>query len=290
MLTRIFCDIDDFCQTFEPEFNKFLLETSCKKRIRSCRLSLSEIMTIVVQFQRSGYRCFKHFYLKSIVRHYRLFFPKIVSYNRFVELMPKALLALCTFMKSRYGKATGISYIDSTGLSVCTNKRIRRHKTFRDDAGRGKSSTGWFYGFKLHLIVSDTGEILNVKCTSGNTDDRSVLDEMCSVLFGKLFGDKGYISKEKAELLLDKYGVELITTHKKNMKPRLITLFDKLLLRGRSLIETINDQLKNIYQIEHSRHRSKANFMVNLISGLIAYTYKEKKPSLNIARVGIISL
>lgn len=290
MLILIFCDIDDFCQTFEPELNKFLLATTCKNRIRSCRISLSEVMTIIVQFHRSGYRCFKNFYLKSIMHHYRHLFPEMVSYNRFVELMPKALLALCPFMKSRYGKATGISYIDSTGLSVCTNKRIRRHKTFRDDAGRGKSSTGWFYRFKLHLIVSDTGEILNVKCTSGNTDDRSVLDEMCSVLFGKLFGDKGYISKEKTELLLDKYGVDLIITHKKNMKPRLITLFDKLLLRGRSIIEIINDQLKNIYQIEHSRHRSKANFMVNLISGLIAYTYKEKKPSLNIVHAGVLPL
>ncbi len=290
MLTRIFCDMDDFCQSFEPELNKFLLESDCKHRIRECRLSLSEIMTIVVQFHRSGYRCFKDFYLKSIRRHYLHLFPTLVSYNRFVELMPKALLALCAFMKSRYGKPTGISYIDSTGLAVCTNKRIRRHRTFRDDAGRGKSSTGWFYGFKLHLIVSDTGEILNVKCTSGNTDDRSVLDEMCSVLFGKLLGDKSYISKEKAALLLDKYGVELITTHKKNMKPRLITLLDKMLLRGRSIIETINDQLKNICQIEHSRHRSKANFMVNLISGLIAYTYKEKKPSLNIQYTCLVSV
>ena len=115
------------------------------------------------------------------MQHYRHFFPELVSYNRFVELMPQALIALCAFMKSRYGKPTGISYIDSTGLSVCTNKRIRRHKTFRNEAGRGKSSTGWFYGFKLHLIVSDTGEILNVKCTSGNTDDRTVLDQMESV-------------------------------------------------------------------------------------------------------------
>ena len=151
MLTRIFCDMDDFCQSFEPELNKFLLESDCKHRIRACRLSLSEIMTIVVQFHRSGYRCFKDFYLKSIRRHYLHLFPTLVSYNRFVELMPKALLALCAFMKSRYGKPTGISYIDSTGLAVCTNKRIRRHRTFRDDAGRGKSSTGWFYGFKLHL-------------------------------------------------------------------------------------------------------------------------------------------
>ncbi len=197
MLTRIFCDMDDFCQSFEPELNKFLLESDCKHRIRACRLSLSEIMTIVVQFHRSGYRYFKNFYLKSIRRHYLHLFPTLVSYNRFVELKLKALLALCAFMKSRYGKPTGISYIDSTGLAVCTNKRIRRHRTYRDDTEKGKSSTGWFYGFKLHLIVSDTGEILNVKCISGNTDDRSVLDEMCSVLFGKLFAIKAISPKKR---------------------------------------------------------------------------------------------
>ena len=123
MLTRIFCDIDDFFQTFEPQLNKFLLETCCKKRIRSCRISLSEVTITVVQFHRSGYRCFKDFYLKSITCHYRHLFPERVSYHRFVELMPKALLALGAFMKSRYGKLTGISYIDSTGLSVCTNRR-----------------------------------------------------------------------------------------------------------------------------------------------------------------------
>ena len=132
MLTRIFCDIDDFCQSFESELNRLLLKFSCQYRIRQCRLSLSEVMTIVVQFHCSGYRCFKNFYLKSVKRHYLYLFPGLVSYNRFVELMPKALLALCAFMKSRYGKPTGIAYIDSTRLSVCTNKRINRHKTFRE--------------------------------------------------------------------------------------------------------------------------------------------------------------
>lgn len=290
MLTRIFCDADDFCQTFEPEFHRFLLETECKKRIVPCQLSLSEVMTIVTSFHHSGYRCFKHFYIQSIQLHHKSEFPDLVSYNRFTELMPMALIALCVFMKSRYGQPTGISYIDSTGLSVCKLPRARRHKTFASEAGWGKSSTGWFFGFKLHLIVNDKGEILNVKCTAGNVDDRSVLDDMCSHLFGKLFGDRGYISKEKAALLMDKYGVELITTTRKNMKKKVRSLWDKALLRGRCLIETINDQLKNICQIEHSRHRSIANFMVNLISGLIAYTYQEKKPSLNIQYTGLISI
>lgn len=290
MLTRIFCDVDDFCQVFEPEFHRFLLDTGCKKRTTTCQLCLSEVMTIVIMFHRSGYRCFKHFYLQSVQQHHHDKFPNLVSYNRFIELMPMALIALCAFMKSCYGKPTGISYIDSTGLSVCSLSRVKRHKTFANEAGWGKSSTGWFFGFKLHLIVNDKGEILNVKCTAGNVDDRSVLDDMCSDLFGKLFGDKGYISKDQAALLLKKYGIELITTRKKNMKKKTLSTWDKILLRGRCLIETINDQLKNICQIEHSRHRSAANFMVNLISGLIAYTYQEKKPSLNIQYTGLVTV
>ena len=98
---------------------------------------------------------------------------------------------------------------------------------------------------------------------------------------GKLFGDKGYISKALFETLWAD-GLHLITRLKKNMKNHLMPMIDKILLRKRALIETINDQLKNISQIEHTRHRSVANFMVNLLAGLIAYTYQPRKPSLNI--------
>src|SRR5213080_4624559 len=94
-------------------------------------------------------------------------------------------------------------------------------------------------------------------------------------------GIRGYISQRLFEQLWEQ-GVQLITKLRKNMKNRLLPLFDKLLLRKRSLVETINDQLKNISQIEHSRHRSPFNFFVNLIAGLVAYTFREKKPSLNI--------
>ena len=79
-------------------------------------------------------------------------------------------------------------------------------------------------------------------------------------------------------------GIHLITKLKSNMKNKLMVMTDKLLLRKRSIIETINDQLKNISQIEHSRHRSPLNFLVNLVSGLIAYTHQPKKPSLNLSQ------
>jgi hypothetical protein len=185
--------------------------------------------------------------------------------------------------KFRTGKCTGISFIDSTTLDVCDNRRIHLHKVFKGIAERGKSSMGWFYGFKLHLVVNDRGEILSFYLTPGNTDDRNteVIKELTKNLFGKLFGDKGYISKKIFDMLHEK-GIQLITKVKKNMKNKLMLAEDKLLLRKRALIETINDHLKNICQIEHSRHRSLVNFMVNIISGLVAYSFLPKKPSLKL--------
>ena len=148
---------------------------------------------------------------------------------------------------------------------------------------------GWHYGFKLHLIINDRGELLAFKLTPGNTDDRQPVPDLPKDLLGKLFGDRGYISQELFEQLYER-GLQLITRHKKNMKQKLVKIIDKILLRKRSLIETVNDQLKNISQIEHSRHRSVWNFLVNLLAGLIAYTYLPKKPSLDLEPKGLPAL
>ncbi len=195
--------------------------------------------------------------------------------------MPSVLLTLTAYLQSRFGRCTGIGFVDSTPIAVCHNRRIRRHKVFKGLAARGKSSMGWFYGFKLHLIVNDQGELLAAHLTPGNIDDRNVLPEMTAKLYGKLFGDKGYLSQSLFEMLFER-GLELITSLRKNMKGQLMLLADRLLLRKRFIIETINDQLKNISQIEHSRHRSPTNFAMNLISGLVAYTHQPKKPSIHL--------
>jgi len=171
----------------------------------------------------------------------------------------------------------------STPLQVCDNARIHSHKVFRGLAQRGKSSTGWFFGFKLHLIINDHGDLLGVRLTPGNVDDRLPVPEMANGLFGKLFGDRGYISQALRDTLKQQ-GVELITKLRKNMKPKLLKLVDKILLRKRTLIETVNDQLKNICQIEHTRHRNPINAFVHLIAGLVAYTWQEKRPALSWTR------
>ena len=279
-LTALFCNVDDFCQIFEPQLQKARLENGEIRRLRTGSLTLSEIMTIVILFHSSRFRDFKHFYLNLLIFH-RPAFPGLVSYTRFVELMPSSLVALCAYLNTRKGHPSGIQFIDSTSIIVCKNKRIFNHKVFNGLAQRGKNTMGWFFGFKLHIVVSDTGELLAFKLTPANTDDREPVVDLSEGLVGKIFGDKGYISKIIFETLFAK-GLQLITPIRKNMKNKLMPYLDKLLLRKRSIIETINDQLKNISQIEHTRHRSIWNFMVNLVAGLIAYTHQEKKPSIRL--------
>ena len=250
-------------------------------RQREGQLCLSEGMTILVLFHRSNDRTVKHFYQEYVCASLQADFPKLVSYQRLIELIPGAVVPLCAYLQSRKGDVTGMAFVDSPALKVCHNRRIHLHRVFQDLAQRGKTSLGWFYGFKLHLIINDQGELLAFKVTPGNVDDRPPLPEMTKGLSGKLFGDKGDISHTLFERLHER-GLHLVTKIRQNMKNRLMPLVDKLLLRKRALIEPVNDQLKNISQIEHSRHRSVTNAMVNLIAGLLAYTFQEKLPSLNL--------
>jgi hypothetical protein len=277
----VFCDVDDFCRVFEPVLQAKLLSTQPRVRQRQSGLCLSEVMTILIGFHRSGYRNFKTYYQEEVRRHQAADFPGLVSYTRFIDLVPGTLLPLCVYLHTRFGECSGISFIDSTKLSVCHNRRIWSHQVMAELAARGKTSVDWFYGFKLHFVTNDCGALLAVKVTPGNVDDRAPVPDLVEGLFGKLFGDKGYISQPLFEQLYAE-GVQLITRLKTNMKERLVPLFDKLLLRKRSIVETVLDQLKNISQIEHTRHRSPFNFFVNLLAGLVAYTFQEKKPSLNL--------
>ncbi len=280
-IVALFYDLDKFAIAFEPQWKRHLLPDGKRHRHRKSRMHLSEIMTILILFHASDYRTFKHFYLDYVRQHLRGEFPRLLSYNRFVERIPLAFAALVCYLKTRMAPCSGISFIDSTALRVCHNLRISIHRTMVGLAQRGKTSTGWFFGFKLHLITNDRGELLNVCFTVGNVDDRKPVEALAQNLFGKLFGDKGYISKELFERLYLR-GVRLITRIKSNMKNGLMPLLDKLLLRKRALIETIIDQLKNISQIEHSRHRSVVNYFADIVTGLIAYTYRDKLPSLNL--------
>lgn len=284
-LVSLFYIVDEFCKDFEPTWNAHLLDTGEIRRIKPSSLSLSEVITIVVHFHQSNHRTFKQFYMTYVCKYLQKDFPGLVSYGRFVELMSAASVPLNILLLSLLGKPTRANFIDSTKIVVCDNHRIRRNKVFKHIAARGMSSMGWFYGFKLHLVVNEHGEITSFMLTPGNVADNNtkMVAKLCSNLYGKLYGDRGYISKDLFDQLWEQ-GVHIVTGIKKNMKNILLNLWDKLMLRKRNLIETINDQLKNSNQIEHTRHRSPKNFLTNLLAGLVAYQLQPKKPSLHFTK------
>ncbi len=282
-ITDIFCLVDEFCNDFDKTTEPYLLGKPSK---RPPVMSKSEVISICLLFHLSGFRCFKHFYMFYVQRHMQAEFPKTVSYNRFVELSASVLMPMTIFLKTCcLGRCSGISFVDSTPIRVCNNKRIKRNKVFKDVAQVGKSTMGWFYGFKLHIVINDKGEILNFAITQANVDDREPLknENFLKAVFGKLFADKGYISEKLTQILFVN-DIHLITNIRNNMKNSLMTMYDKITLRKRSVIETVNDELKNICQVEHSRHRSFANFITNIVAGLIAYAFFPKKPAISYQR------
>ncbi|KMT66878.1 IS982 family transposase [Catenovulum maritimum] len=280
-LIETYCDVDDFCELFIEKWQTILISNGEMKRRRACRLSPAEVMTIIIHFHQSHYRDFKNYYLHYVCRQLKSYFPELLSYTRFLAVMPSVVIPMCSYLTSKLGKPTGIQFVDSTKIEVCHIIRAKRNKVFEGLAEHGKGTMGWSFGFKLHLIINHLGEIVALKLTKGNVDDRKPVAEMADSIFGKLYGDKGYISKALSGELLDK-GVELLTTIRKNMKKKFISLWDRAILKKRFIIETVNDQLKNISYIEHSRHRSMHGFMLNLLGGLIAYCMKEDKPSLSL--------
>lgn len=281
-LLELFCDVDDFCKEYESYYQQKLITNGQIKRKRKRSLTTSEIMTILIAFHQSNYRTFKAYYCEKVSQYWQNEFPNLVSYSRFIQYIPSVTIYLSVFLKTRcFGTCTGISFVDSTPLVVCKNQRIKQHKVFSQIAQRGKSSTGWFYGFKFHVVTNDQGEILNMKVTPGNVDDRKPVPDLLKMVSGRVFADRGYISTKLSHYLRNHHGIHFVTKLRSNMKNQLMLLSDRILLRKRAIIETIIDQLKNISQIEHSRHRSFNNFIVNVLCSVIAYCRKPIKPSLH---------
>ena len=286
-LTSIFCFVDDFCKTILPEFRKNLIGDGRTFLVRNDCLSESEIITILIWFNLSGFNCFKHFYLSNSLNLKR-YFPRIPCYERFVILQKKGFVMMNILLKFLTDSAqrTGVYYIDSTFLQVCKNQRIYRHKTFAGLAQRGFSSCGWFYGFKLHLVTNHLGEPVSFAITKGNVSDQNMTAKLAKDLFGFLFGDKGYLSAKTAADLL-KHGLQLITKVRQNMKPKVISESNKFLLKKRGIIETIFGQLKDFRHLVHTKYRSEINYFTNVLSSLLAYMLNPNKPAICLNRVGV---
>ena len=285
-IVSLFCEIDDFFMMYEAHISRDCLpsEASSETRGRPRRLHPSEVMTILIAFHQSNYRTFKHFYLKHVCVYWQAEFPHLLSYSRFVQLKKEVLTLLKLYLGTHLGACSGVSFVDSTRLWVCDNKRISAHRVFAAEAARSKTSMGWFYGFRLHIVINHTGDLLDVALTPGNVDDRKPLRTFAECLHGSLYGDRGYISKDLREVLREQ-GVNLVYKVRKNMDPLDLSVSDEVLLKKRTLVESVIRELKTQMQVEHSRHRSVENFQVNVFSALIAYQLLENKPTLNLAEL-----
>jgi len=282
MLVDIFFEIDNFCKFIEQDQNIRLLSSGKLIRKKPCMITASEVLVIAVLYHSSGYATFKHYYIKHVQQFLVKEFPNLPSYNRFVELKNKlAPLMFCLMKIAKLGQCTGISYIDSFPLRVCHNLRIYSHKTF-PSAAKGKSSTGWFYGFKLHTIINDKGEIIAFDVTPANVSDnnKNLLERLAEGLSGKIYGDKGYMLNQENWKEFYEKQISFITKIRKNMKNKLMDEMDKLLLGKRYLIETVGGILKESLNLEHARHRSIFGFLSHVFGSIIAYSFREKKPHL----------
>lgn len=283
-LIEIFCKVDDYYQNFEAwqaHLQTQTLQLGKPRRGPQSALNPSEMMSILIFYHLSGFKCFKYYYLRLVLGPLLTYFPSAPSYNRFVELIPRCCLLLRGMVQLPFeAQSTGIYYIDSTKLPVCDIRRASSHRVFKAIARKGKTSTGWFFGLKLHLVVNQLGQIMALHITSANRADNNheVLTKLLKGLKGKCFGDKGYLSLLFEELL--EGGLQLITKIRKNMKNQLVSLQDKQLLNSRTLIETIFDILKHILNIDHTRHRSPNNALTHLLAGLCAYQFLDNKPSI----------
>lgn len=282
MLISQFIEIDDFVNMFEPFLQKKMLECADKgkKRNRKTALHMSEIMTILAMYHQSGYKCFQYYYEHQVLKNWRCYFPELVSYGRFVSLIPRSTIYMSAFALSKCWQSprTGYYYVDSKKLPVCDNLRIHSNKVFKGVAQRGKSSCGWFYGLKLHLVINHLGDIVNFVVSPANVADnnKQLLPVLLQRLQGKCYGDKGYMTTLFEEFLAQ--GLELITKVRKNMDAKLVEVQDKQRLLKRGVIESVNDLLMTVMDVDHTRHRSPVNAVTHILGGIIAYSFYPDKP------------
>jgi hypothetical protein len=278
-LVETFCTFDDFCKSIKTQWEAMQLTDGkpLRKHGPEGGLCDSEIMTILVLYHASRFKNFKTFYTGVVLALLHPYFPGAPCYERFLTLTKRVWTLLAFFMASRMGEKTDIYYIDSTPLVVCHNRRIRKHKVFAGLAERGKTSMGWFFGFKLHLVFNHEREIVALKLTPGNVSDATPVPELTKDLIGKLFGDKGYIGQKLAHELLRR-GLALMTRVRSNMKSLPVSFLDKALLNGRNIAETIIGHIKEFSSLRLPKHRSVFNAFTHITAAIIAYQINPLPP------------
>lgn len=280
-LIELFIEIDDLLQAYES-YKATQTLGRIRQPTRVPALSGSEVCTIWVCYHYSGYKCFEYYYKNKVLKELREYFPNVPTYETFLQYIPKAKGALYLWLLYTCGRSdrTGLYYIDSKRLQVCHLKRQHSNKVFKDIARKGKSSMGWFFGFKLHLVVNQIGQVVAFDLTTGNVADnnQNLLKKLLANLQGYCIGDKGYHTKLFA--FFYENGLHLLTKPKKNMKHRITTEYHNKLIDKRGLIESVFDILTSVCDLEHTRHRNPDNAFAHMIAAVIAYQYLNKKPAL----------
>jgi hypothetical protein len=281
LLTEIYVETDDLLKAFQSWSEQKALGRPLHPT-RTPELSASEIMTIIIAYHLSGYKCFEYYYRECILKHYRHCFPQAPTYQCFVPYTARVLPLLLLLLLSKCARSqrTGYYFIDSKKLEVCHVRREKTHRVFQEFARKGKGSTGWFYGLKLHLVINHLGEIVSFLLTPANTADNNhaVLSSLLEGLSGKCCGDKAYFTTLFESFF--EQGLQLLVKPKRNMRPLPAFAGDVQLLKRRPLIESVNDILCTVCNVEHSRHRNPLHGFANVLSALIAYQYLPHKPHL----------
>lgn len=281
-ITELFCVIDDFFLKFEATYWQFLKQSHRISRVRAAHLSLSEITFIAIWYKCSHFTNFKAFFT-WLNQDKSSLFNSLPCYQRMIHLINTHQLALhALHVALMKGQRSQYLWIDSTTLPVCKNQRIQRHKSLAKIATRGKSSIGWFYGCKLHVVMNQFGEIAGSALSNGHVADVKVVEQLVNGLNGKLYGDRGYISQElKSRLQVQ--GVDLITYHRKNMQSIQLCASDEYHLRQRNKIETLFSLLKGQYNLVTSKARSVHGFLSGIYASLCAYQLAhQNKPKIQI--------
>lgn len=284
MLTIIFFHADNFCKQIEKQLAVKLLISSDAVRKKAFKMTSAEVMTISIYYHCSGYKTFKEYYEKHVLIYMTKEFPNLVSYTQFLELRSRMVFFIFIFTQIFQKPCTGVSFIDSFPLKVCHVRRTSSHKTFKGIARKGKTSMGWFFGFKLHTVINHLGEIVAFALTPGNIADNNstLLTKITKKLWGKLFGDRGYLINSELfkKLYLD--GLQVITRVRSNMENKLMLLADKIILNQRGVVESAGNLLKNTFSLEHTRHRSVLGFFTHVFSAIAAYNFHPNKPSVRL--------
>jgi hypothetical protein len=287
MLTEIYFDVDEFCKQNSVFLLSLLKAQGYYTKRYPCQLTLSEVMTILIYYHYSGYKNFKSYYIQLVSKQLRKDFPDLVAYHRFLELIPRAILPMSMFLKNCCEQAahTGLYYMDSSPLSVCHPKRVHQHHTFKGLCDWGKTSVGWFYGFKYHLLINHRGELLRFYFSKASLSDTNpkVLFFLTKGLQGSVFADKGYIVNPEKKAFVEQEGLQLITKARKNSKHLpCMDIYQKAYLAKRGMVESVIALHKQVANIEHSRHRSPVNAFAHMMAALVAYCFYPAKPTVSI--------